>query len=301
MILPDALPLANGFLLGQDDEFSKEFAALVKQTGVTHLVAASGANLAFLEKIFTPCLRFFSIKVKKIVLIQMSLGYFVLVGSSGSLWRALIMWILPWMAWWLGRKVSPMLLLFQVVVVTVLFRVEFLASASFWLSWLAMCGLLFSRLGAFREKNFQYFSLPQKLINSFKNVFLVGWFVFFAVTIWLWTQYQVFQPHGIVVTWGIHPLVPAYMITALHWRVARWLCSWWPSGVCATWEVWSVQAVQLLYWPIEQWLLLWEWWLQSSLRWMITNSCIFGGGVWVVGQSVRRWRQRSEWNTMGGP
>lgn len=279
----DVLSLADGFLLGKDDSFSVEFKNLVQKAGVTHLVAASGANLVFLESIFSPLFQVFPIRLRKVIVLLGCLFYFRLVGPSGSLWRAVVMWLLSWGGQWFGRRTSLVWLLGQVVVITAIFGRDFFASASFWLSWLAMIGLFFSRQKIFRENNFSYFPYSIRVLNYLKQSFFTGWWVLLCVSVWLWSQYGVFQPHGIVVTWGIEPIVPWYMIAALHWRFTQLFCEWWPMRLCIHWEIVSVQLLTVLYWPIERWLVGWEWWLGSPVRSRMTMGSVVGIGLWMMG------------------
>lgn len=278
----DSLSLADGLLLGKDDGFSAEFKKLVQFTGVSHIVAASGANLVFLESIFSPLFVFSSHRSKKVFLFLGCLLYFFIAGISGSLWRAGVMWVSTWLGSWFGRKTSLLWLLFQVVLMTVIFFPDFLTSASFWLSWLAMVGLFFSHQVVFCEKSFSYFPYTHRILNYLNKSFFTGWCVFVMVSIWLWTQYQVFQPYGILVTWGIEPFIPLYMVAGLHLRFMERVCLWWVNPICQTWYVLVEQVIDMLFVPIEQWLLFWQKWLVSPLRTHTTSIFLGGLGIFLL-------------------
>lgn len=283
----DALSLANGFLLGEDDGFSKAFKELVKKTGVTHLVAASGANLVFLEMILGPLVFHLSANQKKVFFSLTTVLYFLLVGESGSLWRATVMWFVTWGGLWLGRRTSLVIVLFQTVILTFLLRPDWLESASFWLSWLAMTGVYFSHLVRFREKDYCFFPKKRAVSNYLNVSLLTGWWVLAWVSLWLWTQYGVFQPHGIVVTMGIEPLIPLYMILAAQWKTAGLVCSGLQMAWCSWWRVFSVRSIELVFLPINWWLQTWAYLLNYRWFQISVQSCLIMIGAILCMRSVR--------------
>ncbi len=291
----DSLALAEGFLLGLDDGFTTEFKILVKETGVLHLVAASGANLAFLESLLIPYFFFLGFKGKKIVLFVFVLAYFFIVGESGSLWRALVMWILAWTGQWCGRRTSLGILLFQAVVFTAIFATELLSSASFWLSWLAMVGMWFSCQVNIREKYYRFSPNWKKYVFLNQQSFFVGWCILWLVSLWLWTQYEVFQPQGIVVTMGIEPFIPIYMVVAVFWKCFHFLSELLPGPVFAFAEMGAVQFLDFLFLPIHWWLRLWRSAMASRGVGPAVQSAIVLFGTTLLFRNLtelRKWRQR---------
>lgn len=153
----DALALGRGLLLGDDSGFSIELKRLAKSAGVTHLVAASGANLHFATSIgslVTNKSRRVFVEVSRLVSVGL---YLFLAGWSGSLWRATLHFILQFVGLFFGFRLP----FWSTAVITVFFSLAWWGNIGFWLSFLAILGLRFSQKFLPGEKRSTLF--PQKV------------------------------------------------------------------------------------------------------------------------------------------
>lgn len=278
----DAFALGEGFLLGKDDDFSRGFLDVVRKAGITHIVAASGANLVFLERMLLPFFNSLAVFYKKSILLLIVMSYFFVVGSSGSLWRATVMWFIRWLAWWWGRRVSLSWLLVLTVIITYVFKRDFLQSASFWLSWLAMLGVWFSHLKIFREKKRAFFSQQQKFIFATREMFFTGWGVLLFVSLWLWPQYKVFQPHGVLVTWGIDPIVLPYMVLAMLKTLLEQIMLQLKANsfvsIFHSFVFFLDTIILCIFYVVKVWIAVWLWILQNrTISFVVSMGIVLGG------------------------
>lgn len=210
----DASSLGIGLLFGDDSQFSQPFKKLVKLAGVTHLVAASGANLRFVEywprKLFIS----FSIRLFQLTSFLVICWYWNMAVQSGSLWRACLMWFLGWLAGWLGRPASPWFTLFFTILLTGLFASSFFSSHGFWLSSLAVVGMSFSQIFPRGEKINRLITHKENLMRFFQSQLTLGSWVYLLVGIYLWLNFGVFEPVGIFTTFSLDSLVPIYTWTS---------------------------------------------------------------------------------------
>lgn len=207
----DEKALTNGLLFGSDEGFSPQLKQLTREAGVSHLVAASGANLRFVESLWNLVFWLFGSHFVQCTSIVAILGYWFLAEQSGSLWRASLMWVITWVGRLRGKRIPVWFSLGIVVGLTTLFVPVFL-SPGFWLSVLAIIGLFFSRSMLSGEKKKALFPQRYLLSNPVALSLAEGSTIFVMVTLWLWTQYEVFQPIGIVSTWAL-----GYLVDPLVW------------------------------------------------------------------------------------
>ncbi|MCF6276367.1 MAG: ComEC family competence protein [Candidatus Magasanikbacteria bacterium] len=140
-------------------------------TGVTHIVAISGYNIAIIGAIFIVILSFLRIPRKKAFWIIISgIGVFVLfAGASASVVRAGIMGLLVLLAKQLGRMSHPInLLLFTAVAMVLHNPYVLIWDAGFQLSFVATAGLIYltPKLEIFTEKIPELFGLKKIFLET---------------------------------------------------------------------------------------------------------------------------------------
>jgi len=202
----DQQALINGLLFGSDEGFSANLKQLTRDAGVSHLVAASGANLRFVEILWNQVFWLFGTGFVQFTSILAVAGYWFLAEPSGSLWRASLMWTFSWLGRLVGKRIPAWYSLGMTVLLTVVAAQAFL-TPGFWLSTLAIIGLFFSRLLISGEKKKALFPHVDIWSNSVALSLAEGSIIFAMVTVWLWTQYEVFQPIGIFSTWVLGSMV----------------------------------------------------------------------------------------------
>jgi competence protein ComEC len=210
----EPLALARGLLLGDDAGFSIAMRRIFREAGVTHLTAASGANLALVAWLTGPWRGFWPRRWGQIWLAAAYGLYWRLSGGSGSLWRSI--WFALVFLWssWLGRRVSPWWALFWVGVGSWLVS-PYSRTLGFWLSLAAMSGVLFSRSQWPGEKIVCL--LPRWLRWGKRIIMLLNESVviFAFVGPILWLSFGSLSLAGVIITPLVSPLVFPYQLTAL--------------------------------------------------------------------------------------
>lgn len=211
----DALALGWGLLYGYDNAFSLGFRELVKKSGVSHLVAASGANLEYIlfyPKRLIGRRNHFGFKLVSLFLVCF---YWLVAHQSGSLWRAIGMWLLRYIGHLIGRPITSTKALFFWSLLCLCFFRELLFSHSYLLSAIAIVSLAFSRKILSGENNNRIFKHSKSrmcfLLIDLKNRWLQGFIVFIGVEMYLWLFFKSFQPIGIYTTLALELLLPSYM------------------------------------------------------------------------------------------
>lgn len=142
--LPEpAGPFIMGLLVGQRDNLPQEVKDDLRQVGLTHIIAVSGANLTI---ILNACQRLLGDRSKRLsTFLTVSLiGVFlVLAGSSASIVRAAIVSLLGIGAAYYGRTFKPLNLIALAAVITAMANPVYIWSDLGWyLSFLAFFGVL---------------------------------------------------------------------------------------------------------------------------------------------------------------
>lgn len=142
--LPDAeASLGLGLLIGQRSTLSSNVVLDLTAVGLVHIVAVSGYNVTILARA-VPRLKISRSKFQQLALSLILIGGFVLVtGFSASIVRAAIVSLLSLWAWYYGRKIRPLLLIFFTAAITALYNPFYIWSDLGWyLSFLAFFGVL---------------------------------------------------------------------------------------------------------------------------------------------------------------
>lgn len=134
--------LGLGYVLGVKSALDPKLEEKLKTVGLTHIVVASGANLAILvgvaRKLFGKIARglaFFG----SLVMIG---GFIYLAGFSASMMRAGIVAILTLVAWYSGREVAPIRIILYAAGGTLLYEPMYIIDVGWLLSFAAFFGIL---------------------------------------------------------------------------------------------------------------------------------------------------------------
>jgi competence protein ComEC len=149
-----------GIVFGSKEDFSDDFFEKLKLTGVLHVIAASGMNVAFFTGAVMFSLGAFLKRQLALILSVFAVVFYsFLVGFEPSILRASIMAIIAFTASFFGRQTLAVLALFATGFVMLLWRPSYLFDVGFQLSFVATLGILIigqvlgklERLGALAE------------------------------------------------------------------------------------------------------------------------------------------------------
>lgn len=277
----DVWGLGMGLLFGDDSGFSYQFQQLVKNAGVTHLVAASGANLAFVLTIPGLLLQKNSRWVWKIASF-LSIGLYWQVSTrASSLWRAVVMWLVVEVAKLNGYQVSFSRVAGLLFASLLLFGRQYWSSPGYWLSWFAVCGMMFSQSILSGEKNIVFLPRWQKWKKRAISSLLIGFGVWLFVAPWIWWWWRQSSWLGIWTTWLLDPWLPVY-----QWGAGLLLVlprSWWWRSLVYGWQQWLFNVLcQLMQWT--------TWMAASPVFAPLLKTLMLGlGWQWLV--KVKKWWQ----------
>lgn len=135
--------LGLGFVVGQRSTLPEELDEQLKIVGLTHIVVASGYNLTILARFVMRLLsrhsRYLAL-VTSLILVAM---FVLFSGFSPSMNRAVIVTVLSLLAWYVGRRFHPALLIGYVAAGTAFFNPMYIWSDLGWyLSFFAFAGIL---------------------------------------------------------------------------------------------------------------------------------------------------------------
>ncbi len=133
--------LGLGYLLGQKTNLGGRLAELLKVTGLTHIVVASGANLTIL----TGTLRKATRRSRLLTLLgSLALvgSFIALVGASSSMVRAGIVSVISLFIWYFGRDIHPGRLLLFVAAITLGLQPRYLLDLGWQLSMGSFAGIM---------------------------------------------------------------------------------------------------------------------------------------------------------------
>ena len=139
-------PLASfgmGLLIGERNTLPSDVSKVLLTVGLTHLIAVSGYNLTIIVDVARRLLGGRS-KFQMADLCVGLLGVFVsLTGGSASVVRAAIISGLSVGAWYVGRRIQPLVLLLVAAAITVYVNHLYIwGNISWWLSFLAFFGVV---------------------------------------------------------------------------------------------------------------------------------------------------------------
>lgn len=135
--------LLVGILFGQERLFSKKFENAIRDSGVSHIVAASGYNVSILIAFASRTFSFLKKKSKTIICLVVIWMFAMLSGLSASIVRACIMTSVSLVAVLFGRSNSIHIAILFTVATFLIFDRYILESVGLQLSLLATLGLVY--------------------------------------------------------------------------------------------------------------------------------------------------------------
>lgn len=100
--------LLNGVVLGDTSSIDEDLDEMFRITGLTHILAASGINIALVLGALWPLLRFLRLRARAqvLVLVAFAAFYTLISGMSPSISRAFLMSTIMLTAWLLGKETN---------------------------------------------------------------------------------------------------------------------------------------------------------------------------------------------------
>lgn len=140
----DLASLLLGIVFGIKTSMSKDFALSLRQSGVTHVVAASGMNVAMVAGFLSTLFGLFFKRQRALIFSILGICFYAVVaGLQASIVRASIMGTLVFLSQILGLQVLSWYLLLLAGFVMLMIDPSLLFDAGFQLSFAATAGLLF--------------------------------------------------------------------------------------------------------------------------------------------------------------
>jgi competence protein ComEC len=136
--------LARGFVLGKDEEIDARTVEDFRRSGLAHLLAVSGQNVALLALFATPLLAALGLplRVRLVWILGLIVVYVVLAGAGPSIQRAGTMGVLSVLAVLAGRRASRLYALALAAIVTLGIDPTIAADVGWQLSFAAVLGIL---------------------------------------------------------------------------------------------------------------------------------------------------------------
>jgi competence protein ComEC len=135
--------LLSGVLLGVKNAMPEGFSDDLRRTGTTHIIAASGYNVAIISSILLSSMKFLSRRLRIVVGIVFVWIFVIISGASIPVVRAAIMITISLIALLLGRYSNPVQSLVLSAAIMFLMDSFIFEDISFQLSFLSTAGLIF--------------------------------------------------------------------------------------------------------------------------------------------------------------
>lgn len=143
LVMEPMASLGLGFVVGQRSTLPDTLDEQLKIVGLTHIVVASGYNLTILVRFAMRLLARHSRYLAFTVSILVIAGFVLFSGFSPSMNRAVIVTVLALLAWYVGRRFHPVLLIAYVAAATAFFNPMYVwADLGWYLSFFAFAGIL---------------------------------------------------------------------------------------------------------------------------------------------------------------
>lgn len=135
--------LVLGYLVGARASLPEDFTTAMSIVGLTHIIAVSGYNLTiiirFVKKIFEKISAYQTVAFSFILMF----GFLLVTGWSPSIMRAVIITGFSLLAWYYGRRVNPVVLIFLGASITALINPLYIwGDVGWYLSFLAFSGVI---------------------------------------------------------------------------------------------------------------------------------------------------------------
>lgn len=236
--------LGLGFLIGTRSLLPGALAIPMATIGLTHIVAVSGYNLTILVR-FTR--RFFG-KISKYLAVASSFGliagFIAITGLSPSIVRAALVSVLALLAWYYGRPIKPLVLVFLPAAVTGYINPTYIwYDIGWYLSFLAFFGILIIAPLIYGRvyKNKKIPTLGQILIETTSAQLMTLPLIMFI--------FGQVSPFALPANMVVLPIVPLAMLTTFIAGLAGALI---PS--IAGWLAWPASIILKLITDLIQWL-----------------------------------------------
>lgn len=135
--------LLIGVMFGDDRVYTEEFQEKVRGAGLSHIVAASGYNIAFVSMIAEKLLFILRGWSKRVAILFVLFGYCFIAGLSASVLRAFFSYVFKFIFGKLGYPLPPLFNLGVVVSTMLLINPLYIYDIGFQLSVLATFGIVF--------------------------------------------------------------------------------------------------------------------------------------------------------------
>lgn len=143
VIIEPMASLGLGFVVGQRSALPESLDEQLRIVGLTHIVVASGYNLTILVRFMMRLLSRHSRYLALVSSLAAILFFVLFSGFSPSMNRAVIVTALGLLAWYVGRRFHPLLLIVFVAAVTAIWNPMYVWSDLGWyLSFFAFIGVL---------------------------------------------------------------------------------------------------------------------------------------------------------------
>jgi competence protein ComEC len=131
---PAERALYTGLVIGDDRDEPRDLVDAFRASGLSHLTAVSGENVAFVLMAAAPVLRRLGLRSRLVATVGLVAWFALLTRFEPSVLRAAMMAALATAAWFLARPASPLRLLGLAVTALVLVDPLLVWSVGFWLS-----------------------------------------------------------------------------------------------------------------------------------------------------------------------
>jgi competence protein ComEC len=131
---PGERALYTGLVIGDDRDEPRDLVDAFRASGLSHLTAVSGENVAFVLMAAAPVLRRLGLRGRLVATLGLVAWFALLTRFEPSVLRAAMMATLATAAWFLARPASPLRLLGLAVTALVIVDPLLVWSVGFWLS-----------------------------------------------------------------------------------------------------------------------------------------------------------------------
>lgn len=134
--------LAMGYLTGQKSALAKDFSEALRVVGLSHIVVASGYNLAVLIGAAKKRLGKISRKITLLGASTLIFAFIAVTGVNASMLRAGLVALLSLFAWYFGRSFRPGRILLYVAAMSLIYDPRYITDLGWMLSFAAFAGVI---------------------------------------------------------------------------------------------------------------------------------------------------------------
>ncbi|MFN8016081.1 MAG: ComEC/Rec2 family competence protein [Acidimicrobiia bacterium] len=138
----DSVGVCQGLLIGEKNKIDKKVYDQYRKSQLTHILVASGANIAFLLGFIMPLTKNKSLNFRMLLMISVSLFYCFATRFEPSILRASLMVLLPSLFAMNGYKISQLKILILTIFLSLCLDPFLFYRVGFWLSASATYGLI---------------------------------------------------------------------------------------------------------------------------------------------------------------